>query len=240
MAMFLLIHGAWQGAWCWREIVLRLEACGHHAVAIDLPGHGQDATPVESLALRDYVQRIVGAVEAMGEPPLLVGHSMGAPISEAAETVPERLRGLVYISALLPQDGASMMQMVEKFDPEYLAEIVWGENGRTAMLSARGATQFLYSLCPPEFVKDAIARFTHEPVRPFEEVIHITPGRFGTVPRYYIECTQDRVVPIELQRQMRTMLPCHQVHTIDTGHSPFFSTPDDLVKVLDQIATYPA
>ena len=45
MATFLLIHGAWHGAWCWDRVVPLLRAAGHDVVAPDLPAHGADATP---------------------------------------------------------------------------------------------------------------------------------------------------------------------------------------------------
>ena len=44
-ATFVLIHGAWQGAWAWQRVVPLLEAEGHRAVAVDLPGNGADDTP---------------------------------------------------------------------------------------------------------------------------------------------------------------------------------------------------
>jgi hypothetical protein len=129
-----------------------------------------------------------------------------------------------------------MLEMVEGFDPEYLAEIAWAEDRRTAMLTPRGAAEFLYPICPPDVVRDAIARFTPEPVAPFEHVVRVTPEGFGGVARYYIECLRDRVIPIELQRKMCSILPCRQVYTIDTDHSPFFSAPQELADMLDRIA----
>ena len=236
MASFLLVHGAWQGAWCWREIVSRLESRGHRAVAIDLPGHGQEATPGKSILLHDYVEAVIRALDGIEEPPLLVGHSMGGLISEVAEAVPHRLRALIYVAALLLPNGSSMLQMVERFDPEYLAQITWEDNGRLAMLTPRGAAEFLYSLCPAEIVKDAITRFRPEPVAPYEQVMCVTPERFGTVARYYIESLQDRIVPIALQREMHSSLPCKDVYSIDADHAPFLSAPQELTDILDRIA----
>jgi len=236
MASFLLVHGSWQGAWCWREIVPRLESRGHQAVAIDLPGHGKDTAPRNPIVLQNYVEAIIRALDGVEEPPLLVCHSMGGVISEVAEAVPDRLRALIYVSALLMPNGTSMMKMVERFDPNYLATIAWEDNGRMAMLTPKGAAEFLYGMCPPETVEDAIGRFTPEPVAPFEDVIRVTPERFGSVARYYIECLRDRVVPIELQREMCSTLPCQKVYSIDADHSPFFSAPQELTDILDRIA----
>lgn len=81
-----------------------------------------------------------------------------------------------------------MLQMAGEFDPDYLAQIAWAENRRTAMLTPRGATDFLYPLCPPDTVLEVIARLTPEPATPFEAVLQLTPEGFGKVARYYIEC----------------------------------------------------
>jgi alpha-beta hydrolase superfamily lysophospholipase len=64
MASFLLIHGAWQGTWCWREIVDELQARGHRAVAIDLPAHEADPTPPENTTFQDYVHAMCRAAES--------------------------------------------------------------------------------------------------------------------------------------------------------------------------------
>ena len=57
-----------------------LEAYGHEAVAIDLPGHGEDRTPPESVTFQDYVDRTIAAVQASRGDSILVGHSMGGAI----------------------------------------------------------------------------------------------------------------------------------------------------------------
>jgi hypothetical protein len=70
------------------------------------------------------------------------------------------------------------------------------------MLTRKGIAEFLYAVCPAETVKDAISRFTPEPIAPFEHVIRVTPERFGAVARYYMAYLGDRVVPIAPQRQV--------------------------------------
>ena len=237
MARFILIHGAWQGAWSWREIVPRLRVQGHDAIAIDLPGHGEDRSPLETVSFQDYVDSTTRAVNASRENALLVGHSMGgAVIARVAELDPGRVRALVYVSALLPRGGQSMMSFVEGFDPEYLAQLQWAPDRRTARISPEGATQFLFSCCPPEIAELAYARFIPEPVAPFETPIEITEANSAQVPRYYVECLRDRVVPIGLQRAMRADIPFDGVYSLDTDHSPFLSAANELAAILNGIA----
>jgi pimeloyl-ACP methyl ester carboxylesterase len=234
MARFVLIHGSWLGAWCWRQVVSQLEAQGHEVVAPDLPGHGQDPAPPESVTFQDYVNRTLAAVEASRSHSILVGHSMGgAIVRQAAGFAPDRVRALVSIAALLPARGATILSFVGGFDPEYLAQILWAPDRRTARLSLDGVSRFFCSDCPAPVVESALPLLTPEPVAPFE-----TPLFFhdSNALHYYIECLQDRIVPIGLQRTMHADVPADRVYSLQSGHGPFHSTPDELALILQRIA----
>ncbi len=69
----------------------------------------------------------------------------------------------------------------------------------------------------------------------FSAAVTTTQSRFGRVPRYYIECTQDQAIPIGLQRSFCEALPCERVVTLETDHSPFYSAPEELVEALKDI-----
>ena len=77
MSTYVLIHGSWHGGWCWDKTVALLKEAGHQALAPDLPGHGQDKTPVAEITLARFVARVGEILEAQPEPVILVGHSMG-------------------------------------------------------------------------------------------------------------------------------------------------------------------
>jgi len=55
MNSYVLIHGACHGAWCWEKVIPLLTQKGHKALAIDLPGNGQDKTPIKEITLKKYV-----------------------------------------------------------------------------------------------------------------------------------------------------------------------------------------
>ncbi len=83
MARFLLIHGASHGAWCWEKVLPLLADKGHEAAAIDLPGHGQDGTPRETVTLSDYTGAVLAA---LAPDTILVGHSF-CGIAAAASVI---------------------------------------------------------------------------------------------------------------------------------------------------------
>ena len=94
-ACFVLVHGAYHGAWCWERLVPVLRARDATVAVPDLPGHGADRTPSADLSLSLYADHIAQVVRQQDGPVTLVGHSMaGAVIAEVAERVPDLLTRL--------------------------------------------------------------------------------------------------------------------------------------------------
>ncbi len=234
MPPILLIHGAWHGAWCWDRLIPVLAGRGRKAVAIDLPGAGDDRTPLAEVTLDRYVGRVVEALEALGEPAILVGHSMGGlSITEAAERAPERIAKLVYLCAFIPHDGESLTSLAGQSDPADVAmETIISGDGLSITVADAGIKAAFYGDCSDQDVAFAKARLRPLPVQPAATPAHTTMERFGRVPRVYIECTEDRAIPIARQRAMAAAFSPIEVHTLKTSHSPFFSAPDALADIL--------
>jgi pimeloyl-ACP methyl ester carboxylesterase len=77
MARFVLVHGAFGGAWCWEPLTPSLIAAGHTVQTLELPGSGADNTPIEQVTLDADADAIGRALATDSEPAVLVGHSMG-------------------------------------------------------------------------------------------------------------------------------------------------------------------
>jgi pimeloyl-ACP methyl ester carboxylesterase len=238
MAIFLLIHGAWHGGWCWRKVVPLLEANGHRALAPDLPGHGNDETPLTAVTLASYSHRICEIAGAQPEPIILVGHSMGGvAITQAAENCPERISALVYLSAFLPRKGESLVTWAAQ---DYESMV----NPTTTESQANGAIAFkaehmreaFYGKCTDEDFEFAHSQLAAQSGAPFGAPVQTSVARWGQIPRYYIECERDRAITLKLQREMQKHSPCRETFSIDTDHSPFLSTPEHLVDILLRIA----
>jgi len=236
MATFILTHGTWQASWIWRDVAPMLERQGHRAIAVDLPGHGADRTPLGEIRMQDYVDAVARTIDTLDERPILAGHSMGGMIAAVAEARSELLTAVVFVAANIPANGKSMLSVVEQYDPGFPASFVWAADQKTASITPDGAREFLYHLCPPSTVDEVLPLFTWEPVAPFEAPITTTPGRFGRVRRYYVETLQDRAVPLRLQRSIQAEVGFEGVFTLDADHSPFFSTPSELIACLSAVA----
>ena len=230
MSTYVLVHGAWHGAWCWEKIVPLLERAGHRVLTLDLPGHGQDRTPTREVTLQAYTERVCRALDAAAEPVILVGHSMGGiVITEAAERRPEKVKTLVYVSAFLLRDGESLAQIASG-DPEALVmpNLVVSEDQASATLRPEAIRDAFYGSCSPEDAARGQSLLVPQPLAPFQTPVHTTPARGGRVPRVYVECLRDRAITPPAQRKMHAALPCRKVITMDTDHSPFYSAPQEL------------
>lgn len=235
MATFVLVHGSFQASWCWREVVPRLERRGHRAVTLDLPGHGTDRTPVDQVTSEDYVDAIVRVVRTLDERPVLVGHSLGTPIAGVAEADPDSVAALVFVAGLLPRNGSSLLDGVGEFDPAYLAHAIWADDRRSVRIAPDGVREFLYSDVSSDVVDGIIPLMTAEPIAPYEMTFTTTEQNFGRAPRHYVETRRDRVVTPAIQRSIQARMAFTSVRSLDTGHSPFFSMPDELVACLEAV-----
>jgi pimeloyl-ACP methyl ester carboxylesterase len=238
MSTFLLIHGAWHGGWCWYKVVPRLEKLGHRVIAPDLPSLGRDKTPPNRVSLslwRDFIARIV---DAQPEPVILVGHSRGGiVISEVGEHRPDKIRTLVYLTAFLPREGESLFDLAaQAIGSEVPPNMVMSADSSTSTLRDEVIRSAFYAECSDEDVALARSLLQPEPTLPLGTAVRITEQNYGRVPRVYIKCSRDRAITPPLQEQMCKALPCREVLSIDTDHSPFFSRPDELVAHLHAIA----
>ena len=237
MATFLLIHGAWHGAWCWHKLTPLLEAAGARVLAPDLPSMGADRTPPGVVTL-DYWARFIAEIAAREpEPVTLVAHSRGGIVaSQAAELVPGRIRRIVYVAAYLLPARATLAVEARR-DPDSLIppNMLPASSGLTCTVRPGVIREAFYGACSDADAEFALARLSPEPLKPLVTPLDLTPGRYGRVPRAYVETTFDRVISLAAQRRMREALPCDPVFTLETDHSPFLSQPDALARILISI-----
>jgi pimeloyl-ACP methyl ester carboxylesterase len=240
MARFVLVHGAFGGAWSWEPVVGPLEAAGHTVEALDLPGGGEDRTPPGEITLASCAARVCAVLESRPEPAVLVGYSMGgAVITQAAGDSPDRVAALVFVAAFMPASGQSLLDLTHLPEGEgdmIQANLVVEGDPPMASLSAEATAAAVYSSCPPEVAARASARRRPQAVAVFATPVSVDDAVLAAFPRTYVLTKQDNSIPPALQRRMIAEHPCERVVELDTDHAPQLSATDDLVAVLLEAA----
>ena len=234
MACFVMVHGAWHGGWCFEEVERLLVAKGHRVIAPTLPGMQGDR-PAGEVSLSLWADFVAAQARAQDEPVMLCGHSRGGiVVSAAAEQAPEAVAALVYITAFLLPDGQSLrgLQATWPEKPVYADALSPTGDGTAVLFDPQVAGEVFYNRCSAAVRQAAVSRLVPEPVAPLSEAVQITAAAFGRLPRNYIECSDDRVLPVERQREMQAQMPCERVITLDADHSPFLSCPQALSEAL--------
>lgn len=262
MARFVLVHGAFAGAFIWEPLINRLKALGHSAEAFDLPGLGDDQTPAREVTLDACAARLCDVVAAKPEPAVVVGNSMGGIIiTQGAAHCPKRVAALVYVAAFVPRHGQSLLDLTklpEGADDQVQANITIEGDPPVAVMPAAASRDAFYASCAEDVAARAIARQRPQPIAPFITPVSIPPGALDGINRYYVLSKRDRAIPPALQRRMiaesrmtdSTVAesvvgenttagnPIAEVVELDTDHTPQLSMTDELAKALQHFAAH--
>ncbi len=240
MTTFVLVHGASHGSWCWDKVVPLLSAQGHEAIAVDLPGntYGEFDIPPGQVTLKSYTDHVCGVLDDLDGPVVLVGHSLGGlTITQTAEYRPDKIKSLVYLTALLFENGQAM-RPVESREPEAvrvgLERDSWtvSEDLSAITFNEDSVRRRFYNDCSDDDFAWAQTMLVPQPSGPLMDPMNTTAGNYGRVPKVYIECELDGALELSYQREMQANLPCGRTFTMNTGHSPFLSAPQELVRHL--------
>ena len=219
--MFILIHGAYHGGWCWDAVADLLSRDGHDVQAPDLPGHGRDPGWLSTQTMPDYINRIVGLIDSAPSKVTLVGHSMGGAIATAAANArPDNVARIIYLTAYIPIDGESVGDVV-KTDPASHVQV------DRVDVEGLGAVSLKTGTLADAFYNDATTRmlnFAEDRIQlqspvPFRHKFDLK-GQTA-IPKAAIICTQDRAISPDHQRMMATRAGCDPIIEIEAGHSPF-------------------
>jgi hypothetical protein len=218
-------------------VVPLLQEQGHKVHTIDLPSHGADQTPVAQVSLKAYTDRVCEVLDGLDEPAILVGHSMGGiAVSQSAEERPDKVKKLVYVTAFLLRDQECMVDIIQT-DAEALVapNLAVSSDGVYTGINVERVQDIFYGCCKEEDVERAKISLTPQPMNVLSTKLSLTPERYGQIPRTYIECLRDQAITHSCQKGMYIASPCEKVFTIDTDHSPFYSTPEELASILLEV-----
>jgi pimeloyl-ACP methyl ester carboxylesterase len=228
---FVLVHGAWHGAWCWTRLVEHLNERGHAAIAVNLPCDDSAA------GCATYADVVCEAARDVPGDMMLVGHSLGGltiPLVAAARPV----RALVFLCALLPRPGVSLVEQLESesdvFVPDFGAAIARDTLGRSYWSETDAAIDALYPDCPRADAESAARRLRPQGRLPSTERCPLE--RLPGVPSVSILASEDAAIAPAWSRRASHERLGRAAHELPGGHSPFLSRPAELADLLTSVA----
>ena len=144
MATFVLVHGAWHGGWCYRDTAKALRDAGHTVFTPTHSGVGERAhQAAENITLETHVRDVCGCIEAEElNDVILCGHSYGGMvITGVADRMADRIKSLVYLDAFVPENGESLIDLINKALPSEVAAVFVGSYRGTALEGRSGRMQ---------------------------------------------------------------------------------------------------
>lgn len=226
MTDIVLVHGAYQGGWIWRSVAQRLRAAGHNVHAPSLDGCGERRSQMRpGIDTESHGEEIADLLhyEDLREA-VLVGTSCGGMVvAAAAERAGARIARLVFADAVVLFDGEKIRDVVTR--PAAI------NNEHSLGPSREDALGRLFAGMDPELAEWAADRITLHPIKVYTQPVKLPTFWARSWDASVIYCTQAQNPGEAHQRRCAEKLGARW-HTIDTGHYPMLSAPDDLTRLI--------
>ncbi|KAL1219074.1 Methylesterase 1 [Cardamine amara subsp. amara] len=250
---FVLVHGSCHGAWCWYKVKPLLEAMGHCVTTVDLAASGVDLTKsiTDISTCEQYSEPLTKLLASLPshEKVVLVGHSSGGlTLAIAMDKFPEKISVSVFLTAFMPDTKHSPSFVLEKFGSNTPQEAWRGtefepygsDNSGLSMFFSRDFMKFaLYQLSPIEDLE--LGLLLKRPgslfINDLSKMKNFSDEGYGSVPRAFVVCKEDKGMPEEHQRWMIDNFPVNLVVEMEeTDHMPMFCKPQQLCDHFLEIA----
>ncbi len=228
MATFVLVHGAWHGAWCWRRVARLLAARGHDVFARTLTGVAERSHLLApDIGLHTHILDVVHEMKWQGlTDVVLAGHSYGGMvISGVAEKMEKDIASLVMLDAFLPENGQSLADLQP---PAAREAFLTAERSGETTIPPRPAAFFNVNENDRAFVD---AQCTPQPIKCFLQPVALNGARERITHKSYIRATGypspsfDRCAASARAKGWR-------VHEIACGHDAMLDMPERLATLL--------
>jgi pimeloyl-ACP methyl ester carboxylesterase len=233
---FVLIHGGSVGAWSWAAVVGALERMGDRALAVDLPGRGENRPDPATITLATHVDAVTDFIEARDlRGIVLVGHSMGGlVVTGVAQKIPDRIKRLVFISAFVMRDGENPMELLRPPEPSS------GQSERGVRRPRSGA-DFMRQSAMQDASRDlqdfAIAALVPEQLKVMDEPVPMKDFYRLNLPASVIVLEDDlAIAPLRFHPLFTNRLSNPTIRSIKGGNGVMFTNPVECARALHELA----
>jgi pimeloyl-ACP methyl ester carboxylesterase len=233
---YVLVHGAFHGGWCWKDVITRLRALGHVVYRPTQTGLGERAHLIDTdPSLETFIQDIVNVIVCDDiEDVILVGHSFaGSVISAVADRIPQHLRHLVYLDAGLLQSGQCPADVPPPDIVEgYKRRAVTRESGVVVLPPPDPAN---FGITDPEQLAMMRRKMSPHPFRTYFDKLELNNPLGNGMPATYIACSKPLFPNTASARALAKSQPGWNYLEIPTGHNAMMTMPAELTAMLDAI-----
>ena len=231
---FVLVHGGFHGGWCWREVARGLRARGHEVFTPTQTGLGERSHLLsKDITLDTFIEDInqVLRFEDLWDV-VLVGHSFGGnSVSGVADRMPERIRLLVYLDAIMLEGGQSMFDSLPKEVVATRLKAAEASGGLSVAPPAAAA----FNIDNAKQAREVEARLTPHPLGAYTSPLNLAHPVGNGLPAVYVRCTQPLFATLQPAREW---VKANGMRTVDikTGHDAMISAPKLLTELLCDLA----
>lgn len=234
MTNFVLLHGAFHGAWSWPRVAGPLRGAGHRVLTPTQTGLGERAAELSAeITLDTFVQDLVDVLEGEDlHDAVLVGHSFGgSALSGAADRVPGRIRQLVYLDSVLLQGGQCPADL---WPPAVAAERrrLAAENGD---VSVPPPDPGAFGVPPGPDAEWMRGLLTPHPFGTFVSPLRLRHPVGNGLPCTYVACMDPEYLSLASSKAAARAMPGWTYREILTGHNPMVTAPGLLVALLEEL-----
>lgn len=229
---FVLVHGAWRGAWCYQRVAERLAAAGHKVYAPTLTGLADRSHLMSpAITLQTHVDDVVNLMKWEDlDDIVLCGHSYGgAVISGVAEAMLPKIGSIVFLDAFMPETG------------ERIIDLSSANRDKVLALQARGTV----SIPPPPAQVSVVnekdramvdAKSTPQPIRTFTETLTITGARERVKTKVYVRAEKFARDAFDASYEKAKNDPGWKAYKLACGHDVMLDMPDRIAQILLEAA----
>lgn len=228
---YVLIHGAFHGAWCWKDVAARLRAAGHVVYTPTWTGLGERSHLLHCQpTLETFIEDVAQVIRYEDlQDVVLVGHSFaGSTVSALADRMPERLRHLVYLDALVLQSGESSADRsparVEGYRQRALAS--------DQPLSIPPADPAAFGITDPDQSAWVKGKVTPHPLQTYYDKLVLQHPLTNGLPTTYIACSSPFFESTAASRAFAQQASGWHYLEIPTAHDAMLLLPRELTEML--------
>jgi pimeloyl-ACP methyl ester carboxylesterase len=233
--VYVLVHGAWHGGWCWQKVSKNLRTDGAEVFTPTLSGLGEHKNTLnQNINLDTHIEDIVNLIVMEDlHNVVLVGHSYaGTVIAGVADRIPERLSKLIFLDAMIVEDGESALSVHPKEAQVLSEKSSKNSNG----LSVPPFPVQAFGVNDPKDQKWVSERLTPQPYKTFTQPLRLKNVYGNHLPLIYIACTNPQMPVLKTFSDRVKEDENWQHYSLNTGHDAMVTVPDELSALLEKVS----